>query len=614
MLSIANQEMRNCFGSSFAYGTSRFIILLHSSYRSKRIFLGSVKVIVLSKQAKPSVAIINVDEYFQKQVYMYPQKLKLGILLDSLDVPAWVENSIRRVIDENAGEIVLVIMNNGLDRSLKFNGSTIVYSIFNWIDEKLFTKEPNPFAPKCVAELLINVPVINATPIKKNDNWFLSEADAQNIKEYRLDILIKFGFEHLCLETLNVSKYGTWFYYHGDDRVMRGGPPGFWEVVENWTETSSGLIAVGGKSFPSRVLFRSHFMTYPLSPARHRSYYFWVTTSFLPRQINLLQRLGEKKYFLEPAKFNKAPLRTIKKYAPPSNFLATIAIAKIIVRQIKEIWRRALYTDQWFLLFSLNKHGFSSFNEFNKIMPPRGEFWADPHVIHVNGKYYIFIEEFLNAKNKGCISVIELDGLGNWKAPMKVLEQDYHLSYPFVFQWEHKFYMVPESRENKTIDIYECAEFPYKWSFKQSLMKNVSAVDSTIIYYSNKWWLFTAMAENEAAVPNFELFLFYAESLFGDEWKAHPQNPIISDVKKARPARSFFMKDGKLFRPSQDCSKAYGYGFDLNEVEVLSDTEYRERRISSVRPNWDKKILATHTFASCGNLTVIDVFRQTLKI
>ena len=170
-----------------------------------------------------------------------------------------------------------------------------------------------------------------------------------------------------------------------------------------------------------------------------------------------------------------------------------------------------------------------------------------------------------------------------------VLEKDYHLSYPFIFEWNNKYYMVPESRANKTIDLYECVEFPDKWNFKQHLMENISAVDTTLIHYANKWWLFTAIAENEAAAPNVELFLYYSDDLFGGEWNAHPLNPIISDVKSARPAGKLFIKDGKLFRPSQDCSTTYGYCFDLNEIEVLSETEYREKKTFSIKPNWDKK-------------------------
>ena len=228
---------------------------------------------------------------------MNTQKLKLGLLLDSFIVPAWVYSIIQRIVNESYSEFVLVVLNEDTGKSNKNNKSTSIYSIFNRIDEIIFTKEPDPFTPKSIAEIMFDVPVIKALPQKNGNDWLLSESDVRIIRGYKLDILIKFGFENLQFETLNASKYGTWFYYHGDDRkIMKGGPPGFWEVVENWPETSSALLAAGGEFSPNRVLFRSHFVTYPLSPARHRSYYFWAITSFLPRQIELLQKFGKDTY------------------------------------------------------------------------------------------------------------------------------------------------------------------------------------------------------------------------------------------------------------------------------------------------------------------------------
>jgi hypothetical protein len=572
------------------------------------------KLLPLPKRKNSDNEIVGRAERFHHKVHMHTQKkLRLGLLLDSFNVPAWVDDVIRRIVNENAGEFVLVVLNSDSGKPSKNNGSTIVYSIFDRIDRRLFTKKPDPFALKNVAGLFSHLPIFTVVPLKVNDDYFLGEPDIQVIKDYRLDILIKLGFESWQVENLNIARYGTWFYHHGDDTTIRGGPPGFWEVVENSPETVSALMAIGGEFPPGRVLFRSHLVTYPFSPARHRSYYFWATTSFLPRQISLLQRLGKENYFRETQKFNTGLPHKIKKDEAPSNSLAIKSIAKIFVRLGREIVRRFFYADQWFLLFSLERNISDDLKDFIKLIPPKDEFWADPHVTQVDGKYYIFIEEFLSAKNKGHISVIELDASGNWKAPVKVLEKDYHLSYPFIFKWNDKFYMVPESRANKTIDLYECAEFPYKWNFKQHLMENVSAVDTTLIHYSGKWWLFTALAENEAAAPNVELFLFYADDIFTTDWTAHPRNPIISDVKSARPAGSLFVKDGKLFRPSQDCSKAYGYGFDLNEIKILTETEYCETKKVSVRPTWDKNVLATHTFANCGDLTVVDAFTQTRK-
>ena len=542
---------------------------------------------------------------------MRNRRLYLGLMLDSLNVPAWEYCTIQRIIQENSGEFVLVILNAGHNES--FEKDSTIYSIFNKIDEKLFTKEPSPFALKSVLELLPGVPVIRVIPVQGATVLFLSESDLEIIRTYKLDILIKFGFECLQLEDLNASKYGTWFYYHGDDRIMKGGPPGFWEVVDHWRETGSALLASGGELFSRRVLYRSYFLTYPLSPARHRSYYFWATTSFLPRQIFCLQRFGEEFFFQETEQFNTAPLREFKGYITPSNFQALKSILKITRRLLKEFTQRLFTKDHWYLMFSFTEDVSGNLSEFNKIMPSKDRFWADPHLIGVDGKNYIFIEEFLHAKNRGHISVIELDETGNWKDPVKILEKNYHLSYPFIFRWNDKFYMVPESRANMTIDLYECTDFPYQWKFKQCIMENISAVDTTIIHYAGKWWLFTAIAENEAAAPNVELFLFYSNDIFSRKWIAHPKNPIVSDIKSARPAGSMFVKDGKLFRPSQDCSTAYGYGFDLNEVEILTETDYRERKKISLKPDWDKNIQATHTFASCNNLTVIDVLSKSRR-
>src|SRR4030095_414385 len=106
--------------------------------------------------------------------------------------------------------------------------------------------------------------------------------------------------------------------------------------------------------------------------------------------------------------------------------------------------------------------------------------------------------------------------------------------------------------------------------------KNIKAVDTTLFYDQGKWWLFTALAENTEAFPQVELFLFYADELFSDEWHPHPLNPIVSDLKNARPAGRIFKKDGQLFRPAQNCSDRYGFGFNLNQIVTLSPDAYLE--------------------------------------
>jgi hypothetical protein len=87
-------------------------------------------------------------------------------------------------------------------------------------------------------------------------------------------------------------------------------------------------------------------------------------------------------------------------------------------------------------------------------------------------------------------------------------------------------------------------------------------------------------------------------------------NPIASDVKNARPAGKIFIYQDKIYRPSQNSAKIYGYGFNINEILILSETEYQEKVVEEVQPHWDDSILGTHTFNRVGNLSIIDAFSR----
>lgn len=547
-------------------------------------------------------------------------KLKLGILLDSYDVPAWVQKSLERIIHANCAEFSLIILNDKKKinaskvKKLWDNKRKILYSVFSKLDEKLFHMEPNAFEIKNIREMLHGVPVINVRPIEREYSDYFERADIDTIKEHKLDVLIRMGFRILRGEVLTAAKYGIWSYHHGDNKVNRGGPPGFWESVENWHETGSVLQILGENLDGGTVLCRSWSSTYTLSPYRNRNFYYWTAASFLPRQIELLHYWGEKKYFKEIEKLNcTIDFYDNKLYKIPSNVRVLWAIAEQIFKIAHKIYKDIFYLDKWYLMFDLKPEISTTFRKFRKIIPPKDRFWADPHVIKLGDKLYIFIEEYMYENKKGHISVIEMDQHGNYTKPVTVIEKDYHLSYPFVFEWNGKYYMIPESKENKTIELYECEEFPFKWKHIINLMENVQATDTTLFYKDGMWWLFAGIAENMGATTNDELFLYFSNELITNKWKPHPLNPIVSDVKNARPAGKLFKKDGKLFRPSQDSSVRYGYGFNLNQIMVLSETEYLEKKIISVQPNWEKGIQGTHTFTYECPLTIIDVFEKKLK-
>jgi hypothetical protein len=166
--------------------------------------------------------------------------------------------------------------------------------------------------------------------------------------------------------------------------------------------------------------------------------------------------------------------------------------------------------------------------------------------------------------------------------------------------------MVPESKANRTIELYKCTAFPLKWEFQKNLMEDCQAVDPTLIQWQGKWWMFVSQIETEGASLWDELFLYYSDSPLSDNWTPHPRNPIVSDVSSARPAGRCFVRHGRLYRPSQNCSGHYGYGFNICEITKLTETDYEERIVEKVEPKWDKNVVSTHTFNYADGLTIID--------
>lgn len=546
-----------------------------------------------------------------------PPRLRVGFLFDSLSLPAWELATIDRIIASDYAEIVFVALNQS---SIKKGPSFTTfwrgrgrwfYDVLNALDEKLFLRRANASTRVEASATLANIPILQVETYEAQGHLYFPAGDVDQIQSYDLDIFVNMGWRKLSGEVLSVARYGIWAYRWGDPDKIKDGLTGFWEVVERWPETAVALQQSVGKS--NRILFESWFFTYPYSPARSRNCILWAASSFLPRQMKQLHQLGEAKFFekLKPAADETSP--ALRSNDIPSTFSVLWIAIKLSARNLVEIYRRIFFQEHWGLLSSYSPNFENNIHAYKKISPPPDRFWADPHVVYRKPNHYVFVEEYVYQARKGQISVIEVDSEGNHKSSIPVLSEDWHLSFPFIFEWMGCYYMIPESSEHRTIDLYECVRFPDQWRHKMTLMKDVVAVDTTACYRSGKWWLFTAIAEQSAAAPQVELFVFYSDELFTDQWHAHVMNPIISDVKRARGAGSLFTKDGRLFRPSQDCSKTYGYGFDLNEVITLSETEYCEKTITSLRPDPRDRIMAIHTYANQGNLTVLDALVRQPK-
>jgi hypothetical protein len=130
--------------------------------------------------------------------------------------------------------------------------------------------------------------------------------------------------------------------------------------------------------------------------------------------------------------------------------------------------------------------------------------------------------------------------------------------------------------------------------------------------YENKFWLFANVKEQGGSSLDALYLYSAAQGPLTNEWTPHPRNPIVKDIRSARPAGRIFMQDGRLIRPSQDSSRRYGYALKFNRITRLDETEYAEEVESTLEPAGGS-MLATHTFNQAGGLTVVDAVIRRRK-
>ncbi len=544
-------------------------------------------------------------------------KLKIGVFVNSCFVPSWVKSIIEYLHYSEYSRIVLIITGNS-SKSGSSPGSKLAllpFILHKKTDALIFSGKNNSEKVRNIREMLKEVACLDLYSSVKGDDEG-SEADRANeISKYGLDIMIRLGYGQLSEKILKIPACGVWSYSISDFSCKAEDTTGYYETVNKEPVTGLELYSVKETASKKKVIARFFESTISYSISLNRDKLLKRASLYIPRVVEGIYLYGNDFLVRLEGKNSCVPHELQKQLKPPG-FAASLGnVFKCGINLVRQAAKKIWYSDpfSWTLLYKIgNNENFlrNNYGDFSQIMPGREKFWADPFIVYRDEKYYVFVEEFIYGKNKGHISVLELDKDGNLHDSRTSLEKPYHLSYPFVFETGGEYYMIPESGQNRTIDLYRSAGFPYKWDYVKTIMKDLNAVDTTLFYHDNKWWLFTLIENIESTQENSpELYLYYAGSIFSDNWSSHPMNPVVTDVRKARPAGGIFVSDGIIYRPGQDCAERYGRAFSFNRITKLSTTEYHEEQVQKVLPHWSRHLKGAHTFNTERNITIIDAYK-----
>lgn len=429
----------------------------------------------------------------------------------------------------------------------------------------------------------------------------ISSFNQSILKKKKIDLILALNLNQYCYLLKQFSKLGLVSLDHFDPEKKSYLPLGFKEVFLRKGNTGFSILRLKKDIDIIDILFRGAFPTH---------------NYFLANHFNILKRRNFyiKKYILlilhdalikNPIKLNRLS-SSIDLENAPTLIEQIIYVSSLFVQRFNNIKNKILNREKfWKVGFMYSDWENLGKTEMNEIKNFNNCYLADPFIIRVNEKNYCLAEEYNFDTLKGSIVAYELKDKSSRRIG-KIIDESFHMSFPYLFVFQEKIFMIPETSENNDIRIYESLEFPHQWKLNQVLMRDVFAVDSMIFQHKEKWWLFTNINPEGGSEACSELYIFSSDNPLSKKWKPHLLNPVIVNSNSARNG-GILHKNNKIFRVSQKQNFGrYGAEFSINEILKLTEDEFIEKKIKQVKPNFIFNGLATHHCHSNSDITVFD--------
>jgi len=198
---------------------------------------------------------------------------------------------------------------------------------------------------------------------------------------------------------------------------------------------------------------------------------------------------------------------------------------------------------------------------------------ATPFMLKRQDRWHMLFEVFNLDTKKGEIGWATSDDSKRWNYEQLVLVESFHLSYPYLFERENEYYMIPGSTGDDTLRLYKAVVFPTRWALAGILLRGKFAAPS-IVRHDGNWWLF-AETDPEERCPS--LRLYRAEELLG-AWTEHPSSPIVkSGPGFTRSAGRIILHEGSLLRFAQVSLPDGGTTVRAFTITELTYNRYSER-------------------------------------
>ena len=257
----------------------------------------------------------------------------------------------------------------------------------------------------------------------------------------------------------------------------------------------------------------------------------------------------------------------------------------------------------WHVSYINKSWEYADLKKATSIANPKGRYFADPFIISRNGRTICFVEDYSIANKRGCISAIEIIDNEKYQIIGPVIIEPFHMSFPFLLEYENELYMIPETSEAKSIRLYKCTSFPLVWEYQYNLLEGEPFLDSIVFEKNHQWHLITSK-------PDYSLHLFHGINPISKNWLEHKKNPILLDSTISRNGGLLIDERMNIVRCRQKQGfNIYGESLTLAMIEDITSSTFKESEIKKIIPNFLPNIIACHHMHSNNKYTVVDFLK-----
>lgn len=252
------------------------------------------------------------------------------------------------------------------------------------------------------------------------------------------------------------------------------------------------------------------------------------------------------------------------------------------------------------------------------LLKPTGRYWyADPIPFSFDNNTYVAMEVFDCKDGKGYIGLSFFNKNGVLTSPQKIIDEPFHLSFPYIFTYQGELYLLPESSSVNQIRIYKMGENIYDWNLYHKYDNMTGIVDTIVsIDYNTGYLYLLATQKNKENYLLTQLRYFIIK-----DWETMQ----LVDISRSLDSKYYSLSlrnGGKILEYKHICYrvlqestlKQYGVNLLFSQIDSMDEKSFSEHIVKKVDttsmqiPLSSKitQILGTHTYGLCEDYEIID--------